>query len=40
MQNAAFAARALDWAYLPLLVEEGQVEIGDIDDLECGAAPP
>ena len=26
MQNAAFAARALDWAYLPLLVEEGQVE--------------
>jgi shikimate dehydrogenase len=26
MQNAAFAARGLDWAYLPLLVEEGQVE--------------
>ena len=26
MQNAAFTARALDWAYLPLLVEEGQVE--------------
>jgi shikimate dehydrogenase len=26
MQNAAFAARALDWAYLPLLVEQGQVE--------------
>jgi len=26
MQNAAFAARGLDWAYLPLLVEDGQVE--------------
>jgi shikimate dehydrogenase len=26
MQNAAFAARGLDWAYLPLLVEHGQVE--------------
>ena len=26
MQNAAFAARGLDWAYLPLLVEEGRVE--------------
>ena len=26
MQNAAFAARALDWAYLPLPVEEGQLE--------------
>jgi shikimate dehydrogenase len=26
MQNAAFAARALDWAYLPLLVEDGRVE--------------
>jgi shikimate dehydrogenase len=25
MQNAAFAARALDWAYLPLLVEDGRV---------------
>ncbi|HZT44647.1 MAG TPA: hypothetical protein VFA24_00595 [Gaiellaceae bacterium] len=25
MQNAAFAARGLDWAYLPLLVEEGRV---------------
>ena len=25
MQNAAFAARGLDWAYLPLLVEDGQV---------------
>jgi shikimate dehydrogenase len=23
MQNAAFAARGLDWAYLPLLVEDG-----------------
>ena len=26
MQNAAFAARALDWAYVPLLVEDGTVE--------------
>jgi shikimate dehydrogenase len=26
MQNAAFAARGLDWAYLPLLVEDGRVE--------------
>ncbi len=26
MQNAAFAARGLDWAYLPLPVEEGGVE--------------
>jgi shikimate dehydrogenase len=26
MQNAAFAARALDWAYLPLPVEDGRVE--------------
>jgi shikimate dehydrogenase len=26
MQNAALAARGLDWAYLPLLVEEGHVE--------------
>jgi shikimate dehydrogenase len=26
MQNAAFAARGLDWAYLPLLVEDGEVE--------------
>ena len=26
MQNAAFAARALDWAYLPLPVEEGRLE--------------
>jgi shikimate dehydrogenase len=26
MQNAAFAARGLDWAYVPLLVQEGQVE--------------
>jgi shikimate dehydrogenase len=26
MQNAAFAARGLDWAYVPLLVEEGHVE--------------
>jgi shikimate dehydrogenase len=26
MQNAAFAARALDWAYLSLPVEEGQLE--------------
>jgi shikimate dehydrogenase len=26
MQNAAFAARGLDWAYLPLLVEGGRVE--------------
>jgi shikimate dehydrogenase len=26
MQNAAFAARGLDWAYLPLLVENGRVE--------------
>ena len=26
MQNAAFAARGLDWAYLPLLVEDGGVE--------------
>ena len=26
MQNAAFAARGLDWAYVPLLVEDGQVE--------------
>ncbi|MGE5274146.1 MAG: shikimate dehydrogenase family protein [Verrucomicrobiota bacterium] len=25
MQNAAFAARGLDWAYLPLLVEDGRV---------------
>jgi shikimate dehydrogenase len=25
MQNAAFAACGLDWAYLPLLVEDGQV---------------
>jgi shikimate dehydrogenase len=26
MQNAAFASRALDWAYLPLLVEVGRLE--------------
>ena len=26
MHNAAFAARGLDWAYLPLPVEEGRVE--------------
>jgi shikimate dehydrogenase len=26
MQNAAFAARALDWAYVPLPVEEGRIE--------------
>jgi shikimate dehydrogenase len=26
MQNAAFAARGLDWAYLPLPVDEGRVE--------------
>ena len=26
MQNAAFAARGLDWAYLPLPVEEGRME--------------
>jgi shikimate dehydrogenase len=26
MQNAAFAARGLDWAYVPLLVEDGAVE--------------
>ncbi len=26
MHNAAFAARGLDWAYLPLLVEEARVE--------------
>src|SRR4051794_25430981 len=26
MHNAAFAARGLDWAYVPLLVEEGQLE--------------
>jgi shikimate dehydrogenase len=26
MQNAAFAARGLDWAYVPLLVEGGGVE--------------
>jgi shikimate dehydrogenase len=26
MQNAAFAARGLDWAYLPLQVEDGRVE--------------
>lgn len=26
MQNAAFAARGLDWAYLPLPVEAGRVE--------------
>ena len=26
MQNAAFAARGLDWSYLPLPVEEGRVE--------------
>ncbi len=26
MQNAAFAARGLDWAYLPLLVEDDLVE--------------
>ena len=26
MQNAAFAARALDWAYVPLLVDEGALE--------------
>ncbi len=25
MQNAAFAARGLDWAYLPLLVEENEL---------------
>jgi shikimate dehydrogenase len=25
MQNAAFAARGLDWAYLPLLVEDGRL---------------
>src|SRR5262245_2492450 len=26
MHNAAFAARGLDWAYVPLLVEDGRVE--------------
>jgi shikimate dehydrogenase len=26
MQNAAFAARGLDWAYLPLSVEDGRLE--------------
>lgn len=26
MHNAAFAARGLDWAYVPLLVESGRVE--------------
>jgi shikimate dehydrogenase len=26
MQNAAFAARALDWAYVPLDVEPGRLE--------------
>jgi shikimate dehydrogenase len=26
MQNAAFAARGLDWAYVPLLVEEARLE--------------
>jgi len=26
MQNAAFAARGLDWAYVPLLVEHGRVQ--------------
>lgn len=26
MQNAALAARGLDWAYLPLLVEAGRIE--------------
>jgi shikimate dehydrogenase len=26
MQNAAFAARGLDWAYVPLLVEAGELE--------------
>jgi shikimate dehydrogenase len=26
MQNAAFAARGLDWAYLPLPVEDGRLE--------------
>jgi shikimate dehydrogenase len=26
MQNAAFAARGLDWAYLPLPVEEGRLD--------------
>ncbi len=26
MQNAAFAARGLDWAYVPLPVEEGRLE--------------
>jgi shikimate dehydrogenase len=26
MQNAAFAARGLDWAYVPLLVEDGRLE--------------
>ena len=26
MQNAAFAARGLDWAYVPLLVEDDRVE--------------
>src|SRR4029450_6625729 len=26
MHNAAFAARRLDWAYVPLLVEDGRVE--------------
>lgn len=26
MQNAAFAARGLDWAYVPLPVEDGRVE--------------
>jgi shikimate dehydrogenase len=26
MQNAAFAARGLDWAYVPLLVDGGRVE--------------
>ena len=26
MHNAAFAARGLDWAYLPLLVQDGRVE--------------
>ena len=26
MHNAAFAARGLDWAYVPLLVQDGRVE--------------
>ena len=26
MQNAAFAARGLDWAYVPLLVEQGSLD--------------